>query len=130
MERVATPVFSLNDLLLKAGADLKFVRLMRHKDNAARPRSMIFELWKGQRPEFERYQAQQDSATHRKVKDSRQWASFVVTPENETMFVGLYDVHYVGTSENEIVSPTTGEVVPPGQRHVYETVKKPDTCRI
>lgn len=120
-----TPVISFNDLLLKAGADLKFVRLMRHKDKAAKPGSTIFELWGGNSAEFERYQAQQDFTTHRKVKDSKQWASFVVTPEKETMFVGLYDVHYIGPSEKEIVSPTTGEVVPPGQRHLYKTVKNP-----
>jgi hypothetical protein len=118
-------LLTFNDLLLKAEANLKFVRLMRHKDNAALPGRTIYELWRDNPAEFERYQAEQDPTTHAKVKDSKQWASFVVTPEKGTMFVGLYDVHYIGPSEMEMVSPTTGEVFVPKGKHVYKTLRNP-----
>lgn len=99
---------TLNDLLSKAGLDLKAVRLMRHTGKAASPWMTHYELWRDDRPGFERYQADHSAKTHRMLIGSKQWASFVVTPQNETMFVGLYDVHDPQQS---------------GERFVYETHK-------
>lgn len=99
---------------------------MRHKDDErALPGRTIYELWRDNRGDFERYQAQQDPRTHAIVRDSSRWASFVATPQGETMFVGLYDVRYLGPSETELVSPPSGDVHSPGSQHVYETNKNP-----
>jgi hypothetical protein len=120
---VGTTPLMLNHLLEKAGCDLASVRIMRHTDDNALPGRTIYELWRDNRAEFERYQAQQDPRTHKIVKKSSKWCSFVATPQGETMFVGLYDVRYTGLNETDLEVPTSGKIHLPGSQHVYETTK-------
>ncbi len=80
-----------NTLLREAGLVLKDVRLLRHKDRrAARGRSP-YELWRDNRGQFELYQSTQ-SLENRATLEARYWASFLGTPAEETLFVGVYRV--------------------------------------
>jgi hypothetical protein len=82
-------VIKFNYLLTSAGIDLTKVRLVRHQDNRAPRGRTPYDLWRAQNGEFERYQAIQ----HRDVFSSASTiASFVASPLNETIFVGLYEV--------------------------------------
>lgn len=82
-------MIKFNYLLTSAGIDLTKVRLVRHQDNRAPRGRTPYDLWRAQNGEFERYQAIQ----HRDVFSSASTiASFVASPLNETIFVGLYEV--------------------------------------
>jgi hypothetical protein len=78
-----------SSLLRDAGLPLQDVRLLRHKDNRAAKGRTPYELWRDNRPQFELYQATQ-SINNQARLDAPYWASFVGTPNDETMFVGLY----------------------------------------
>ncbi|MHB8704031.1 MAG: GIY-YIG nuclease family protein [Candidatus Tyrphobacter sp.] len=117
-----SPALSFNDLLRKGGYDLKKVRLLRHREQRALKGRSVFELWRNDRPDFDRYQAEQALTAHKSFINSTHWASFIVTPQDETMFVGLYRVRYIGPSTADSISPTTGEAWPAGTFHVYEVL--------
>lgn len=121
-ETSAAFALSFNDLIRKGGYDLKKVCLLRHREQRALRGRSVFELWRTDRPEFDRYQSEQALPAHRSFVKSTHLASFVVTPQRETMFVGLYRANYIGPSTKESVSPTTSEVSPAGALHVYEVL--------
>ncbi|MES2790608.1 MAG: GIY-YIG nuclease family protein [Planctomycetota bacterium] len=78
-----------NTLLVDAGFDLENVRLLRHKDqNAAKGRSP-YELWRDNRPQFDAYQSSQ-GLVHASKLVAPYWASFLGTPSDDTLFVGIY----------------------------------------
>jgi hypothetical protein len=52
--------------------------------------------------------------------DAKYWASFVVTPADETIFVGVYRSKYVGISEQDIPRPHMGGIDPAGSCDIYE----------
>jgi hypothetical protein len=86
-------MLTFNLLLKQAKLNPKDVYLVRHKDTRI-ARSLLrsrgsspYELWIMQRGKFECYQQLQSNDCFRR----RKWiASFVVTPANETLFVGMY----------------------------------------
>lgn len=84
-----------NTILQEAGLQLPSVRLLRHKDNKAKKGSTPYELWRDNRPLFELYQSTQ-SIVNRPKFAAPYWASFVVNPNDETMFAGIYAVEYRG----------------------------------
>jgi hypothetical protein len=80
-----------NSLLKSAGIDPTSVRLMRHQDGRADKDRTPYRLWRDCRDsDFITYQSRQA------VDDLRfraaYWASFVVPPTKETLFVALYEV--------------------------------------
>jgi hypothetical protein len=89
-----------NTILQSEGLDLGDVRLLRHQDNRAERGATPYELWRDDRPKFEIYQSHQ-RVDRRANFSSLFWATFVGTPENETMFVGLYGVKYGGLLEHD-----------------------------
>jgi hypothetical protein len=97
-----------NSLLEAAQIDPAKVRLMRHQDSRADKDRTPYRLWRDSPDrDFLTYQARQNvrnSATFRRYD---YWASFVVPPTRETLFVGLYKI---------IGQPSLGE---PGVRHVH-----------
>jgi len=84
-----------NTLLKEAGLNLGDIRLLRHKDKRSSKGRSPYELWRDNHQQFELYQSTQ-SFENRSKLNAPYWASFVVSPSDETMFVGLYSVKYQG----------------------------------
>lgn len=117
---------TFNLLLKNAGINPKEVYLVRHKDtriaqSLLRSRgSSPYELWLTQRNKFETYQQLQGGDCFRK----RDWiASFVATPWNETLFVGLYRKQGCGKLPVELrVCPVSGKPVSDDNCVYYDLV--------
>lgn len=82
---------TFNSFLRDAGIDPSTVRLLRHKDSRSDPDRTPYRLWRDFPQDFVTYQARQSFRNERLLRATR-WAAFVVTPSNETLFVGLYKV--------------------------------------
>ena len=97
-------MLGFNTLLETAGLDLKTVKLVRHQDARAKRGSTLHDLWRIGDGRFERYQSLQS-------KDRFSYlASFVATPANETLFVGLYEIQGKKKALSGTVDPITGPV--------------------
>ena len=82
-------MLTFNTILQCEGIAPSSVRLVRHQDTSIPGRSP-YDLWRTDSSRFERYQSLQDKAVNFDV--GHHLASFVATPTNETLFVGLYSV--------------------------------------
>ena len=80
--------------------------LLRHEDK--RSRISLYEAWKRHREQFETYQRGQKWKNRFPVGFSL--AAFVVGPERETLFVGMYDVLAVSQKNGPFVDPLIGEM--------------------
>jgi hypothetical protein len=80
-----------NTILQSEGLALSDVRLLRHQDNRSERGRSPYELWRDNRADFDLYQSIQRIDGRARFM-SRYWASFVGTPDNGTMFVGVYSV--------------------------------------
>lgn len=109
----------LNIILSGAGLNLADVRLLRHKDKRATKGRTPYELWRDNRQQFELYQSIQ-SVENRQKLAAQYWVSFVVTPADETMFVGLYRVNNRRLSEEDIPKPQMDGVDKAGTVDVYD----------
>ena len=95
-------MIGFNALLRDEGIDPADVKLVRHQDwrHAETP----YQLWWRAVGRFELYQQIQ----RRSVFKGAQWlASFVGTPLNETLFVGIYKVKGVGKAKRGLIDPIT-----------------------
>lgn len=97
-------------LLESEGVRPRDVRLIRHQTAPVQGRTP-YTLWRDHPDQFEVYQSYQrpDRVSHFNVPH---WASFVVTPDRRTLFVGLYDADLIGLRSPTDVDPLTG--LPPG----------------
>lgn len=101
-------MIGLNYLLQSAGIDLARTRLVRHQDNRAIQGRSPYELWTAADGRFELYQSIQGEERFA----SCDWiASFVATPLNETLFVGLFRVVGVGVVPPGTIDPVRGHDV-------------------
>jgi hypothetical protein len=112
------PLF-FNTLLSQAGIDCTDVRLLRHQDNRLAKGSGPYELWRDDRPAFDHYQASQRLEDRPRLTATH-WASFVVTPDNETMLAGFYLCRYVGMNTEERWWPGAERMNPIGTCDIYE----------
>ncbi len=96
------PLF-FNSLLRQLGVELGEARLLRHQDQRASKGRTPYELWRDDRPAFESYQSTQSFGNRPRLSPATYWASFVVTPTQETLLAGLYHVQYRGPNEENIV---------------------------
>lgn len=110
---------SLNMIFREAGLKLAEVRLLRHKDKRATKGRSPYELWRDNRQLFDLYQSMQ-SIDNRGKLSARHWASFVVTPGEETMFVGLYQASYRGLLEQDTPWPHGEGMDKAGSCDVYD----------
>ena len=85
-----------NDLLANVGLSPIDVLLLRHKDTRPGVERSPYELWRDARPDFEIYQSTQAFGNRTKFARAPYWASFVVSPDGETVLAGLYNVRYDG----------------------------------
>lgn len=107
-------MITFNLLLRQAGLDPETVRLLRHQDRRADRDRAPYRLWRDFPDDFMTYQSRPGLKNAEELGRAKYWAAFVVTPENETLFVGLYmvgkpspgmmgapDVSVVGAAQNE-----------------------------
>lgn len=113
-----------NTVLLAAGFDLGGVRLLRHKDNRAAKGRTPYELWRDNRQQFDLYQATQGVNNEGKLR-ALYWASFVGTPADETLFVGIYGVKSRRLLEQDAPKPHMDGVDKAGSCHIYELKAEP-----
>jgi hypothetical protein len=113
-----------NSILQAAGFDLGEVRLLRHKDQRAAKGRSPYELWRDNRQQFDVYQAHQGFIHESKLR-APYWASFVGTPGDETLFVGIYAVKNQRLLEQDTPMSHTGEVAAAGSGHVYDLTLEP-----
>lgn len=81
-----------NSVLEAAQIDPAVVRLMRHNDKRADKDRRPYRLWLDFPDDFVTYQARQNETNAKTLRKYDYWASFVVTPNNETLFACLYKV--------------------------------------
>ncbi len=110
---------SFNSILLEAGLVPANVRLLRHKDHRATKGRTPYELWRDFRPQFEVYQSTQGIKYEARL-NAAFWAAFLVTPNSETMFVGLYAVGPKRLLDQDQPRPHTEGVDAAGTCHRYE----------
>jgi hypothetical protein len=110
-----------NTLLCDAHCDLGAVRLLRHKDLSAVKGRTPYELWRDNRQQFEVYQSIQSIKNEPKLRAKR-WASFVGTPADETLFVGLYAVNGCRSLDTDTPQPHAEGIDLAGTCNVYDLV--------
>ncbi len=110
---------TFNMILREAGIPLADVRLLRHKDQRAAKHRTIYELWRDDRPQFESYQSLQKIENRSKFS-APYWASFVGTPSDETLFVGLYAVEYIGLLKEDRPKPQMDGMDEAGSCDAYQ----------
>lgn len=108
-----------NTILVAAGFDPADVRLLRHKDRRAAKGRTPYELWRDNRPLFDSYQSTQNIGNESKLT-ARYWASFVGTPGDETLFVGVYSVENQRLLEEDLPMPHRDGVDRAGSCHLYD----------
>jgi len=92
-----------NSILRKEGLNPDEVRLLRHADTRAVQGRTPFNLWRDDRPKFERYQSKQSFENGKKLT-APYWSVFLADPIGNTMFAGLYLARNLGPLETD--SPT------------------------
>jgi hypothetical protein len=109
-------MLKFNTLLQEAGFNPEKVFLLRHEDK--RVSSGLYQVWKSKRKDFEAYQNSQKWKN--RFPEGSSLAAFVVGPERETLFVGMYDVLKLSRSRGEYVDPLLGRMKPE-DRSLHET---------
>lgn len=95
-------MLTLNVILKHENIDPKTVRLVRHQDNRASVNCTPYDLWRAGDGRLETYQRIQ----RREVFDVGDLlAAFVVTPTNDTLFVGLFRVDGMGIAPPGTIDP-------------------------
>ena len=113
-------MIKFNALLRDEGVDPTDVKLVRHQA-ALKGRPTPYQLWCAADGRFELYQSIQRRAV---FKGARLLASFVATPLNETLFVGLYAIKGVTTAAPGLLDPISGKDM--GGRHFYNMAIAPE----
>jgi hypothetical protein len=108
-----------NTLLEAVSLPLSEVRLLRHKDPRAAKGRTPYELWRDNRPQFELYQATQGIDNEPRLRGTF-WASFVGTPADETLFVGVYRVKSHELLKKDMPKPHMEGVDKAGTCHLYD----------
>ncbi len=107
-----------NTLLSAIGFDVSDVRLLRHKDSRAAKGRTPYELWRDNRPMFDQYQRTQRVIHESKLRASY-WASFIGTPNDETMFAGIYGVKGKRLLEKDTPRPHIDGIDLAGSCYLY-----------
>lgn len=101
-------MLTFNSVLKEASIEVTDVRLARHQDK--RFTRSPYDLWRANDGSFELYQQTQSEA---RFPIGSYLASFVATPLDETVFVGLYRVKNVTPGVVGIVDPLAGPLTEP-----------------
>jgi hypothetical protein len=98
----------LSTLLRDEGIDPAHVKLVRHQDTRHAGRPSPYQLWLAADGRLDLYQRIQRRPV---FKGARLLASFVATPLNETLFVGMYENKGVGKAAQGLIDPISGKDV-------------------
>jgi hypothetical protein len=109
-----------NTLLRDEGIEPAHVKLVRHQDTRYTGRLSPYELWLAADGRLDLYQQIQRRPV---FKGARLLASFVATPLNETLFVGIYENKAVGKAAPGLIDPISGKDV--GGLNFYDLVLSP-----
>jgi hypothetical protein len=104
--------------LTAADIDPAAVRLLRHHKVYPGGRTP-YSLWRDHCEMFERYQSTQDPQRRRYVA-APYWASVVVPPADDTLFVGLYAAALAGSAPPDMIDPPTGMAPGSGNGRQYD----------
>jgi hypothetical protein len=108
-------MLTFNAILRNEGIDPKGVRLVRHQDNRSSVSCTPYNLWRAGDGRIETYQRIQK----REVFDvGSLLASFVATPANDTLFIGLYRVESIGIAPQGTIDPVLQ--IERGGLHLYD----------
>jgi hypothetical protein len=114
-----------NSLLTQIGIAPGRVRLLRHQDHRSSKGRTPYELWRDDRQAFDRYQQTQNFKNRTRLS-SDYWASFVATPNGETLLGGLYFSMYRGINDMELSWENTPMVNAVGTCDVYKLTLRED----
>jgi len=101
-------MINFNALLRNEGLDPAEVKLVRHQDKRIKGRPTPYQIWRAADGKFNLYQRIQ---TEPKFQGSKLLASFLATPLDETLFVGLYEVGDLGKAPPGLTDPISGHDV-------------------
>ena len=107
---------TFNSFLKEEDISPKDVSLLRHQDSRLANGYTTFGIWRDNRSGFELYQSHQSK--RRPVFTAPYWASFVKTPDNKTLFVGLYKAAYLKVLDANTPMPDE-TIIHAGDSHVY-----------
>jgi hypothetical protein len=113
-------MLTFNDILRKEKIRPNTVRLVRHHFTGYPERPTPYQLWKRNDGSLEKYQQFQRK---KRFKVGEILATFVVSPNKRTLFVGLYSVIGLGTVPDGVLDPVSGKDV--GGLNLYKI--RPDT---
>jgi hypothetical protein len=99
-------MLTFNAILRHEGIDSAIVQLVRHQDTRYPGRPTPYILWRSNDGRFDTYQGIQRLERFRL---GGLLASFVVTPQGETIFAGLYSVDGVGPAPEPTIDPVSGQ---------------------
>ena len=99
-------MIEFNALLKDEDVKPKDVKLVRHQDT--RRTLQPYQVWLANDGRFDLFQNIQRRPV---FKGARTVASFVVTPLNETLFIGLYNIDGVGIAPSGLIDPSSGKNV-------------------
>lgn len=108
-----------NSLLNAVKTPLSDVRLLRHKDRRAERGRTPYELWRDNQPQFDLYQSTQNIENESRLRGKYR-ASFLGTPADETLFVGLYRVENKTLLDKDMPKPHMEGVDKAGSCHLYD----------
>lgn len=101
-------MIGFNTILRDSGVDPATVKLVRHQDARATRGHTPYDFWLAKDGRLELYQAIQSKD---RFDDAGFIGSFVVTPANETLFVGLFAVRGKKPTPAGLLDPVTGKDV-------------------
>ena len=102
-------MITFNALLRAEAIDPVTVKLVRHQDHRISGRPTPYKLWRQRDGSFEKYQSIQSRP--KIFARAKLLASFVATPLNETLFVGLYAINGSGKAPAGLIDPISSESV-------------------
>jgi hypothetical protein len=113
-------MLKFNTVLKEEGFDPEKVILTRHQDK--RSRISLYQAWKSRRQDFETYQ--QGQKWENRFPEGSSLAAFVVGPEGETLFVGVYDVLAVSQRNGPLVDQLIGPL--PAEPRAWHELRHSD----
>jgi len=115
-------MISFNEILRHESLEPSHMKLIRHQDSRYPKGPTPYQLWRAADGRFERYQCIQ--RTRKVFEGAKVIASFVGTPFNETLFVGLYAVKRLEKASSGTLDPVSGEDV--GGMNLYTLDPMPE----
>ncbi len=96
-------LLTFNDLLRNTEIEPAHIKLLRHQEYGPKGQTP-YSIWVECPEKLNHYQSSQ-RADRQVYFNAPYWASFVVTPQGETLFVGIYSVNLIGNVDKSYIDP-------------------------